>query len=437
MRNVKKILSVLLAIIFCLSALTAAASAAVVTAGDVAVGGTFYFGSYPQTRVTDSTLLARLNAYGAADGKVVSLNGSTYQCARVNGNTIPGGDQFMTIYGYEAGRTYWFRAEPIRWIVLNKDENGILLMCQNVLATHAYNKTIKADNTWEKSDVRAWLNGEFAQAAFSVNELPYILTSATPNADNPIHTATGIGGNDTTDKVFLPSFDEITDKSLGFNLDCNQYDDFGMFVGYYEKDALRQSVATDFARSQGVWVDTIEPGSTGDTINHDLDNVTYAEYPAGSGYGYSTTGRYWLRTGGRTANYAAAVLENGRVTTGWPVNYTVVGVRPWMRVSANAAFDGTYVPADTGSFSISAPDGSIRYRQPDLRLTANTAVTWTSSNPNVATIDENGNVTIVGVGEVTFIATDADGKTVSTTVEVRYTWWQQLIRVFLFGWLWY
>ena len=134
---------------------------------------------------------------------------------------------------------------------------------------------------------------------------------------------------------------------------------------------------------------------------------------------------------------AAAVLENGRVTTGWPVNYTVVGVRPWMRVSPDAVFDGTYVPADTGSFAVSAPEGDVRYRQQNIHLTADADVTWTSSDPSVAKVDADGNVTIVGVGEVTFTATDADGKTVSTTVEVRYTWWQQLIRIFLFGWLWY
>ena len=135
------------------------------------------------------------------------------------------------------------------------------------------------------------------------------------------------------------------------------------------------------------------------------------------------------------------MLENGRVTTGWPVNYTIVGVRPWMRVAADAVLDGDFIrPTDTGLFKITGTglDGDVRYRQEGIQLDAgDREVTWESSDPSVATIDGDGNVTITGVGTVTFTATDADGGSASKTVEVRYTVWQWFIIIFLFGWIWY
>ena len=65
-------------------------------------------------------------------------------------------------------------------------------------------------------------------------------------------------------------------------------------------------------------------------------------------------------------------------------------------------------------------------------------MTWTSSDPRIASIDENGKVTINRVGTVTITATSKEtGETVEFQMEISYLWWQQLIRIFLFGWIWY
>ena len=51
---------------------------------------------------------------------------------------------------------------------------------------------------------------------------------------------------------------------------------------------------------------------------------------------------------------------------------------------------------------------------------ANKTVTWTSSNPSVATVDANGNVTAVGAGTATITVTTEDGSfTAKCTVTVR------------------
>lgn len=68
-------------------------------------------------------------------------------------------------------------------------------------------------------------------------------------------------------------------------------------------------------------------------------------------------------------------------------------------------------------------------------------VEYFSSNESVATIDNNGNVTAVGEGtvEITVRVTNALGVTVEDTskVTVAKAWWQWLIVIFLFGWIWY
>jgi hypothetical protein len=68
-------------------------------------------------------------------------------------------------------------------------------------------------------------------------------------------------------------------------------------------------------------------------------------------------------------------------------------------------------------------------------------VTYTSSKPSVAKVDDNGNVygAKKGSTEITVTVTDEYGNTVSDTckVNVTYAWWQWIIVIVLFGWIWY
>lgn len=61
--------------------------------------------------------------------------------------------------------------------------------------------------TWETSSIRKWLNGEFLEQTFTEEEQEQILTVNVENKDNAIYGTSA--GNDTEDKVFLLSADEV------------------------------------------------------------------------------------------------------------------------------------------------------------------------------------------------------------------------------------
>ena len=61
-----------------------------------------------------------------------------------------------------------------------------------------------------------------------------------------------------------------------------------------------------------------------------------------------------------------------------------------------------------------------------------------TSNSGVATIDSDGNVYAAGKGSATVTVESADGSIKDTcNVTVKYAWWQWIIIIVLFGWIWY
>ena len=68
-------------------------------------------------------------------------------------------------------------------------------------------------------------------------------------------------------------------------------------------------------------------------------------------------------------------------------------------------------------------------------------VAYSSSDTSVVQVDANGKVTSTGTGSavITCTVTDEYGNTVSDTCDIsaKYTWWQWIIVIVLFGWIWY
>lgn len=124
----------------------------------------------------------------------------------------------------------------------------------------------------------------------------------------------------------------------------------------------------------------------------------------------------------------ATVDENGVITA------VAVGEA----VITATATDGSGVKATCSVSVIATPAEGVTIETPDkttfkagesIKLnatilpetTTDKTITWTSSNLAVATVDENGNVTAVGVGTVIITATTSNGKTYTTTLTVEPT----------------
>jgi hypothetical protein len=97
-------------------------------------------------------------------------------------------------------------AEALQFIVLDKQEDSLLLLSRLTIDHQPYYPEW-AYITWETSSIRSWLNDTFYEEAFSEEEQEQIQEVELTNPDNPRYGTSG--GNETTDKIFLLSIDEV------------------------------------------------------------------------------------------------------------------------------------------------------------------------------------------------------------------------------------
>ena len=95
--------------------------------------------------------------------------------------------------------------EPIEWIVLEVQDGKAWLMTKYCIEMVIFYPE-RVPMYWGKSDLRAWMNGDFVQEAFSAEEQALILTTTVKN-DNP-HGMKG-AGEDTLDQIYLLSKEEV------------------------------------------------------------------------------------------------------------------------------------------------------------------------------------------------------------------------------------
>ena len=96
--------------------------------------------------------------------------------------------------------------ESIRWIVLERFDDRLLLLSADVLDGRQYNHVPFQDVTWADSDLRAWMNDDFFDAAFTPAQRGIIPSVLNDNADQSITGAPG--GAPTQDRVFALSEQE-------------------------------------------------------------------------------------------------------------------------------------------------------------------------------------------------------------------------------------
>ena len=128
----------------------------------------------------------------------------------------------------------------------------------------------------------------------------------------------------------------------------------------------------------------------------------------------------------KTVTWASSDTDIATVTVGADGKATVTGVAGGTATITVTATNGTDETGDdktaTCTVTVKKIAGSISYSDEEviaknteatitneLTMTGDGTVTYESSNEDVATVDENGEVTIVGVGETIIKATVADG----------------------------
>lgn len=181
---------------------------------------------------------------------------------------------------YEQDNNFSNGKEEIEWRVLEKDENGrMLVVSKYALDCRNYHSSVK-QITWEDSDIRSWLNNDFYSNAFASSEKSAVKTVTNENTGNSDFNVNG--GNKTSDKIFILSIDEAK-RYLPNNID-------------------RMCQATKYAESKGT----------------ELDSLTH-------------NCRWWLRSPGSTLYSAASVKIDGFILNmGTPVSVDKAFVRPAM-----------------------------------------------------------------------------------------------------------
>ena len=258
-----------------------------------------YFGNYPQSEITSkdgSIYNALKNATGWDENNDITIGGTKYRRLKGEDATYYSSNEEGQYNWNGNYKTYhYFKYEPIKWRVLNRNGNDALLLADIALDDQEYNINYE-DVTWETSSMRSWLNGygasmnkskidyskkNFINSAFTSMQRNAIeITSAVNNDNIDYGTA---GGNNTSDKVFLLSESEVyhtdTAAGYGFAKDRSTYDD------------ARISRCSTYAYAMGTW------------RYYDTEGLTK----------FNGSIQWWLRSPGDRSYFAAEVDGNGWV----------------------------------------------------------------------------------------------------------------------------
>ena len=181
------------------------------------------------------------------------------------------------------------KKDPIQWRILSVQGSTAYLISDKNLDTQPYNNTA-TDTTWENSSIRKWLNGKFLNEAFTKQEQQAIISNTVSKESNAFFKTAG--GNQTTDKVLLPSLSDMQNAAYGFNTEIQI------------NNNARKALNTDYLASK-------------------------------TGMNSSPKGDcYWLRTPGYLPTHATRMNENGYGDIyGMAVSSTRYAVRPVIRLN--------------------------------------------------------------------------------------------------------
>ena len=349
------------------------------------VGDIIEFGSYPQSKITDSDLIAKIEAVGKSiswvdynyyigtgtsddgnmkpvDGmmlyKDIPYNGSKYRAVKINqyrpyrtGNTSS--ETYQYDNGYNKGNIYYFKYEPLSWRILDPSEGYV--MCNQIIDSQAYQNFIYYNGSeyynseacenyasdWVTSSLRQWLNNSFYNTAFSAEEKEQIGIS---HLENKSTYSSTYDSADTYDKIFLISYYDAANSAYGFDSSSDA------------NDAARQLKGTDYAKCQGLYVSS------------------------------SYDGPSWWRLRSPNNSYGATEVVLG----GWAYGYCGAGDTDGGVVPAFKFNPKSTIPNKIGDINT---DGKINSADALLVLQSSTGViTLTDTQKLLADVNEDGKI---------------------------------------------
>ena len=242
------------------------------------VGDIIEFGSYPQSKVTDSATVSKLDGVTKKWESYGYYSGTGY----VDGNMKPsdymqyadftyGGNKYRAVTfseyrpyytssisslenswqdnnGYYINDVYYFKYEPLKWRVL--DASTGFIVCNSVIDSQPYSNCavyskyeyygdVEQDNyasNWEYCSLQKWLNEDFYKTAFSIFQQERIQQLT---RDNKSTYTSEYDSNPTSDKITLLSYWDALNTDYGFS------------SLYQEKDSARKLKISDYAQCQG------------------------------------------------------------------------------------------------------------------------------------------------------------------------------------------
>ncbi len=211
-------------------------------------GNTLTYGLYPQKNVNDSSLISVLDTLTTPESNGWYLYEGDYY-AKVSANP------YMTNYEFDngttivSGTTYWFKCEPITWNVLSNNNGEYYILSSVLLDAHRYNEHYDTvtdglyPSNYEYSEIREWLNNDFYNSAFALENTHIQTTTVDNSASTTNSKSNTYACNNTQDKVFLPSYQDYINSSYGFTTSIST-------------TSTRSCLTTDWARARGAFYNT-------------------------------------------------------------------------------------------------------------------------------------------------------------------------------------
>ena len=175
-------------------------------------------------------------------------------------------EYFKSIKGekYERSMEDWLaddskKLSNVVWRVVDISDRRALLVSEGIIGAQAFNKQINPEITWEKCDLRTWLEEEFFSKAFSAEEKSLIVCIEAPNDSEAPRRWKGYEG--TQDKVFILSRNEIekyflTDKDRIVHIDASI---FPNIEGYWVRTPGKRGTDVTVVINDGSFIDS-DPG---------------------------------------------------------------------------------------------------------------------------------------------------------------------------------